>query len=217
MSHHSPHSASPLDGHDQEPSRAPKSHRPEPESGAAVHTESHHSQSSEDGAEIGENPCDTGSGWPQIKGVDPFTRTAPLYERRQAERDARRCDDAHQIAPLKMFDELPENQQKAIGLLISGKAYTHIAKRLGIDRSTLWRWRNRDNDFRRALEAAREEAYRDADNRLRELVPRAIEILESHLDNDDYQTAVRVLRLARIDGQQALRSFESRPFFLGGP
>ena len=216
MSQHSSDSASLLPCLDQDRLPAAEVHHPEQEDGAAVHTELHHLECSPTDAEAGESLPETYSIVTEVKGVDPFTRTRPLYERGPAERGTRRCDGAHQTAPSKMFDDLSDKQQKAIAMLISGKSYTQIAKRLEIDRSTLWRWRNRDSDFRRNLENAREEAYRDADSRLRELVPRALEVLESQLADGDYQTAVRVLRMARVDGQRALQAYESRPFHLGG-
>jgi hypothetical protein len=116
----------------------------------------------------------------------------------------------HAMQRLEEPKELPEKQKRAIELLLAGKTYTHIADALGIDRATLWRWRNKDADFRRGLEQAREDAYRDAGARLRELVPRALQVLEFRLAKDDYQAAVRVLRLARIDGEQPARTLQAR-------
>lgn len=96
--------------------------------------------------------------------------------------------------------ELSEKQLTAIELLLTGKTDLEIAEQLDIHRTTLWRWRRRDENFRRVLAAARERAFRDAGGRLRELVHKALDVLQSKLtDDDNYQAAVSVLRLARFD------------------
>jgi transposase-like protein len=101
--------------------------------------------------------------------------------------------------------ELTSQQQKAIELLLSGERESKVAEELGIHRSTLWRWRQRDEDFRRTFDLARERAFRGATDRLRELVPRSLDILEEELERGSYQAAARLLRLARVDrGQSGL-------------
>jgi transposase-like protein len=220
---------------DEAAARTTATHRPKPGNGAAVHTEMHRFQDSTARGQANESPSDTATAQPQVKGTDPFTRTAPLHQRVPHERAADVAAvhtnphrlkssiepyrpshrDANPLMPdirreLEDPQDLSETQQKAIELLLAGKSYTQIAEQLGIDRSTLWRWRNGDGGFRRALETARETAFRDADSRLRELVPRALQVLEDRLADSDYQAAIRVLNLARIDGKNAAWSFQSR-------
>jgi hypothetical protein len=50
---------------------------------------------------------------------------------------------------------LSGNQVRAIELTVQGLSDTHIAEQLGINRRTLWRWKNFDDVYRRALENAR--------------------------------------------------------------
>jgi hypothetical protein len=49
------------------------------------------------------------------------------------------------------------------------------------------------------LAVARQRAFGLAAEQLRELVPRALEVVQHQLDSDNYQAAIRVLRLARLD------------------
>lgn len=144
---------------------------------------------------------------PEVGGVCPVTRRKPLWQD-AADRAGKQAED---VAPLhdnlRHFDFLPtarpkqlsEQQKTAIELLLAGMTDAQIAEELDVHRSTLWRWRTRDETFRRVLAAARQRAFRDAAGRLRELVPKAMEVLHSQLDADNYQAAIRVLRLAKID------------------
>ena len=51
-----------------------------------------------------------------------------------------------------------EQKKVAVQLLVLGRSYRHIANVLGVSKSLVSKWVNNDEDFRQALEAAREAA-----------------------------------------------------------
>jgi hypothetical protein len=90
-------------------------------------------------------------------------------------------------------------QQSAIELLLGGERPGAVAEKLGIGRTTLWRWRKYDWQFRRALAAARQAVFGEAVERLRCLVPEAVDVLQARMAEGSDLAAARLLRLARVD------------------
>jgi hypothetical protein len=90
---------------------------------------------------------------------------------------------------------LCERQQLAIHLLLCGEREGKVAKKVGVSRQTIWRWRN-DIHFYRALAAGRKVAFGSAIDRLRALVPEAVDRVEEQLEAGNLMAPYRVLRLA---------------------
>ena len=66
-------------------------------------------------------------------------------------------------------------QQNAVDLLASGKNDTETATALGVNRVTVTRWRLYDAMFQAALNARRQEAWGAGLDRLRSLIPTALD------------------------------------------
>jgi transposase-like protein len=91
--------------------------------------------------------------------------------------------------------QLTDQQKAAIDMILCGKKLKTIAGKLGIHPSTLWRWRRHDLDFRRTLALASQKALMHSIEQLRQLVPKAVEIVHSEMENENFPAAIAVLRL----------------------
>ncbi|MGB4725897.1 MAG: helix-turn-helix domain-containing protein [Thermogutta sp.] len=96
-------------------------------------------------------------------------------------------------------------QQTAIELLLAGKTDQEVAVAVGVTRQTVTLWRNKDELFRAALDARRREIWGAHVERLRQLVARALQILEDDLGQDEdrrlrQSAAVHVLKCVGLYG-----------------
>ena len=97
------------------------------------------------------------------------------------------------------------DQEKAVDLLVAGTDTQEAADALGVTRQTVSRWLNHDAEFRAALNARRLEVWGAAADRLRNLLPRAVAVVEGALAVDpDPKLALEVLKLAGV-GAEVLR------------
>jgi hypothetical protein len=91
-------------------------------------------------------------------------------------------------------------QLNAIDLLASGKTDTEVAELLKLDRTTVSKWRLYDPVFQAALNRRREEVWGAAADRLRSLIPKALDALADGLESKHHpqrmKAAVELLRLA---------------------
>src|SRR4051794_12958967 len=112
----------------------------------------------------------------------------------------------HLVEPVAQVSALlTDRQQAAIELLLLGKPTGEIAKAVGVDRRSLYNWRQ-DGDFRDELDRRRRELWRDAADRLAALVHPALDVLEKHLgdryDRARFRAAATILRLADLRTQK---------------
>jgi len=84
-------------------------------------------------------------------------------------------------------------QQRAVLLLAAGRRVCEVAEAVGVDRTTLWRWREIPA-FQAAEGRARAEAWDAGINRLRELLLDAVEVLARRLADGDPNVAIFVVR-----------------------
>jgi DNA-binding CsgD family transcriptional regulator len=98
-------------------------------------------------------------------------------------------DAAHEDAT-----PLSDRQRRAVNLLVRGMSATQVAKSIGVDRRTVYRWR-RQGAFINALNRDRKALRRDADDRLLQLLPGALDVLQRHLDDPYDRTAYRAAAL----------------------
>ena len=89
-------------------------------------------------------------------------------------------------------------QQSAVDLLAVGKNDTDTAGALGLNRVTVTRWRLYSPEFRAALAAQRAAVWGASADRLRALLPKALDALAEALEHaeDKVTVALAVLRLA---------------------
>ncbi len=91
-------------------------------------------------------------------------------------------------------------QQSAIDLLAAGKNDTETAAALGLSRTCVTKWRLYDVAFQAALNRRRAEVWADGAEKLRALVPKALDALAAELDSDGpnrLKAALELLRLAK--------------------
>ena len=89
---------------------------------------------------------------------------------------------------------VPPKRAKALELMLEGRSDAEIAKELGVERNSIWRWRT-DPKFAVVLAEAQRERIRLLDDRMMALVPRAIETIVSLMD-DTAQSGMLRLRCA---------------------
>ena len=94
--------------------------------------------------------------------------------------------------------ELTPEQQHAIDLLVLGKSDQEVADSIGVHRVTVTKWRNYDACFQAALNVRRRDVFSTSADRLRSLVPVAVEVLAAELNNPENgnrgQLALSVLK-----------------------
>lgn len=93
---------------------------------------------------------------------------------------------------------LTVEQLNAIDLLVCGEVDREVAAAVGVHRTTITNWRNRDPDFQAELNRRRRDIWSSSVDRLRGLLPVALDALEEELlrGKDRSRTALEVLRMA---------------------
>jgi hypothetical protein len=88
-------------------------------------------------------------------------------------------------------------QLSAVDLLAGGKNDSETADALGVHRVTVTRWRNYSPEFRAALAERRQAVWGSAADKLRALVPKALDTLAAELEHgaDKAHVALAVLKL----------------------
>jgi hypothetical protein len=117
----------------------------------------------------------------------------------QMQHNATECD-IYPPHPLEAWVNLDQIQIRAIDLIVQGMDDLDVARHLGLHRSTLWRWKTFNEDYRRALAEARAFFRATATDRYHKLLMRATEKLEGFLDapepNYQFRAAQIVLCMA---------------------
>ena len=98
---------------------------------------------------------------------------------------------------------LSVEQQNAIDLLVTGQTDQAVAEAVGVTRQTVCGWRNHQPAFAAALNARRLDVWGGAVDRLRSLLPKALDALEHAVTGEtpDWKAAVQVIALAGLDRQ----------------
>jgi hypothetical protein len=86
---------------------------------------------------------------------------------------------------------------------VTGQTDQAVAEAVGVTRQTVCGWRNHHPAFAAALNARRLDVWSGAVDRLRALLPKALEALEHAVTGEtpDWKAAVRVIVLAGLDRQ----------------
>jgi hypothetical protein len=105
-----------------------------------------------------------------------------------------------QRAALAVLTTLSVEQQNAVDLLVTGQSDAEVAAAVGVTRQTVNVWRNHHPAFQAALNARRREVWETSVDRLRDLLPRALDCLSEELDGrNGWRVALRLLELAGMD------------------
>lgn len=106
--------------------------------------------------------------------------------------------------PTKADKEKPDwaltpQQQLAVDLLATGTNITTAAETVGVSRQTVSEWKNQHLGFQAALNAKRHELWDAMSDRLRNLLPKALDVVEAELAGDHrLQAALQVLKAAGL-------------------
>lgn len=96
--------------------------------------------------------------------------------------------------------ELSPVQLNAAELLATGLGVVKVAELLNLNRHTVTRWRTRNPFFIAAVNSTRKELWSEAQERLRGMVNKAIDVMEASLDDGDSRCAVEVLKSVGLYG-----------------
>ena len=100
--------------------------------------------------------------------------------------------------------ELSVAQENAIDLLVAGKSDREVAEAVNVNRSTVNQWRNHDPLFVAELNARRKGIWGSQCERLRNLVAKAVDVLEEDLDSENpklrQSAAIHILKSVKLYG-----------------
>ncbi len=104
----------------------------------------------------------------------------------------------------KTQQKLSVAQENAIDLLVAGKSDREVAEAVNVNRSTVNQWRNHDPLFVAELNARRKEIWGSQSERLRNLVAKAVDVLEEDLDSENpklrQSAAIHILKSVKLYG-----------------
>jgi hypothetical protein len=103
----------------------------------------------------------------------------------------------------KMDAKLTPQQAAAVDLLATGATVTDAAAAVEVSRQTVSEWLNHNAEFQAALNVRRRELWRDSTERLRSLVPQALETLQASL-SDEKQGMAAAVHILKAAGLYAL-------------
>lgn len=93
-------------------------------------------------------------------------------------------------------------QLNAIDLLIVGKTDKEVAKLIGVNRVTVTKWKNYDIYFQAELNHRRKEVWNVSIDKMRALVPMAMEKLEKEIEGPNgWKVSMEIIKICGIDGK----------------
>ena len=103
--------------------------------------------------------------------------------------------------------KLTIEQEKAAGLLAEGKPVAEVAEQIATDAATVASWQDNPH-FVAEVNRQRQAAWKSAQDRLRALVPNALQTLEEAVERGDVRASVEVLKAAGVYGKVSAPSGE---------
>jgi hypothetical protein len=89
----------------------------------------------------------------------------------------------------------------AISLLAAGRSITDTAEAIEVTRQTVSAWVHHHPGFQAALNSRRQELWADVSDRLRGLLPKALDVIEQELLGEaPLSAAVHILKACRLYG-----------------
>ncbi len=91
--------------------------------------------------------------------------------------------------------DLEAKQEQALAMILQGEKDVKIAASLGINRTTIYRWRKYDTEFMKALDERQTLMREAASNGLLELTEAALEAVREALKDDDNRVRLQAARM----------------------
>lgn len=96
-------------------------------------------------------------------------------------------------------------QLNAIDMLVMGRTDKEVAEIIGVNRVTITKWRNYDLCFQAELNKLRKEIWNSSIDKMRALVPKAIERLEKEVGSENgWKIALEIVKIAGLERQQIM-------------
>jgi hypothetical protein len=96
--------------------------------------------------------------------------------------------------------KLTPQQELAVDLLATGQTITQTAEAVNVSRQTVSEWVNHHAAFQAELNKRRQELWQAHADRLRSLVPKALDVIERELDGENsLRAAAHILRAAGLN------------------
>lgn len=95
--------------------------------------------------------------------------------------------------------------------MILGKNDREVAEAIGANRSTITEWRNHNIYFQAELNKRRKEIWEATSDKLRSLSLKAIDTVETAIDQGDAKIALEILKLAGLGKENLGRIGEDDP------
>ena len=108
---------------------------------------------------------------------------------------------SNESSQMSAGSRLSVEQLNAIDILVQGRTDQETAETVGVARETVTRWRNDNPHFTAELNKQRRLIWGDSHDRLRALASKAVDTLETSLDEGDSRVAVEVLKAIGLYGQ----------------
>jgi Helix-turn-helix of insertion element transposase len=102
-------------------------------------------------------------------------------------------NDTYQSRPLA-----PE-QLNAIPLLCTGMTDADVSAAVGVQRETVWRWRNSSPNFISELEKARQQFISGAVDKLRSTLPKAVQNVVAAVEAGDLKASLALLKCVGLE------------------
>lgn len=104
------------------------------------------------------------------------------------------CRDVSQVIDFSPTALTPD-QSQGIELLLMGNSVTQVARKVGVDRRTIQRWRSSNPNFQAEYHRRMLEAMECSEQRLRRLSEKAVSVIERHLDENNLTAATSLLKI----------------------
>ena len=108
---------------------------------------------------------------------------------------------SNESSQMPVGSRLSVEQLNAIDVLVQGRTDQETAETVGVVRETVTRWRNDNPHFTAELNRQRRLIWGDSHDRLRALASKAVDTLETSLDEGDSRVAVEILKAIGLYGQ----------------
>jgi hypothetical protein len=108
---------------------------------------------------------------------------------------------SNESSQISAGSHLSVEQMNAIDILVQGRTDQETAETVGVARETVTRWRNDNPHFTAELNKQRRLIWGDSHDRLRALASKAVDTLETSLDEGDSRVALEVLKAIGLYGQ----------------